>query len=310
MRHYNDYDFSKDGFSFDPLKLPLEKLKESKGLKNNLQDFLNGKNTIEAARILSEEFVRLFGNEWGNVAQLFGKFLPRGKASTWEMFDRNINLFCRQFYSTQEDNQEQLNFLDEVRFLITSLPKKHDYKLPEQKQDYPSPQVAAHHFATCSLCWRAVPRKPLEKKTPLCTLHDIPSNAPEYRKRLRMKKRVEQTKLQLTKSLPPLFPLKETGVELNLYIQNLCLSLQSPLSHLVAYLSALNITLGSGEDILRAIEHTPYQGKLTNFLALTWAYYFEDRGEHFRLNYTKILAAEAWLRVEEDCKHGGKRSKS
>lgn len=269
---------------------------------------LNGKNTIEAALILSSEFVRRFGLDWGTPAEIAKALMPRGKANTWSALDKNINMFCKQFYASWETDAEKLNFWDEVRFTFSSLPMKRDYKPNEDREDYSSPQFIAQFFDTCSLCWRSVLRKPLEKKTPLCHLHDIPSTTPEYRKRARTKARAEAIKLELIKSLPPLFHLKkEMGEELNSYVKALCLNKSGALPHLASYLHSLDMPLGTGREIMNALEAPIYHKKLSSLIAEAWEFYLDDRGQHFRLNYIKILTAEAWLRAEVERKHGGKR---
>lgn len=275
---------------------------------NNFKPQLIGKNAIEAARILAEEFIKLFGEEWGTVAEVVKQLLPRGKACSWGMLDRHINLFCKQFYENWETEQDKVAFFDEARFALESLPMKQDYKLPSEKEEYSSIQSATEHFTTCYLCWRSVLRKPLEKKTPLCHLHDIPSTSPEYRRRMRMKKRAEALKLALLKSLPALPLVKQSeGAELHEYVKSLCLNESSPLAHLVHYLRSLNMPLYTGEEILRALEYPIYYDNLSPFIGEVWDYHLQDLGKHFKLNYIKLLAAEAWLRAESSCKHGGKR---
>ena len=253
------------------------------------------------------EFTERFGLTWGMGANVMKKLLPEGKASSWGMLDQNINHFCKQFYESWQEHQDKIDFFDNARFILKTLPMRQDYKLPENKQEYPTPEEAAANFATCSLCWRSVYRRPLEKKTPLCHLHDMPSNLPEYRKRTRMKKQAESIRLSLLKSLPPLTLVKEQGAELNDYLQSLCLNLSGPLLNLAKYLHSLSMPLSSGQDILRASEHPIYFNRISPLEVQAWEYHFEDNGKHFKLNYIKLLTAEAWLRVGAERKHGGKR---
>ena len=287
-------------------------LRRSK-LKNHrqstpMQDLFRGKNTLEAVHALSREFVGLFGENWGVESEIAKKLLPRGKASTWSALDRNINRFCKQFYENYTEDQDKIDFLDTVRFMLAELPMRRDYKPNEDKEQNSSPQFVAQFFTTCSLCWRSVLRKPLEKKTPLCHIHDLPSQSPAYRKRVRTKPRVEAIRLELIKSLPPLFHLKkEMGEELNAYVQSLCLNQAGSLPQLAKYLHSLDMPLTDGKDIVRALEHPIYLQKVSQIVRQAWEYYLDDRGEHFRLNYIKILTAEAWLRAEKERRHGGKR---
>ena len=258
------------------------------------------------------EFEKRFGTATITSTDLTKTLLPQGKANTWYMLDRNINLFCKQFYDTWDEDQDKVAFFDEIRFLIDSLPKKQDYKLPESRGEYPSPQEAASHFVTCSLCWRVVTRRPLEKKTPLCHVHDMESTSSEYRRRARMKGQVELIRMSLLKSLPVLTVLKfEKGIDIDSYVMGLCVNEDSPLSCLVEYLSSLavseGVSLGSAREILEALEAPIYTKKLTPLFVDAFDFYLMDRSKHFRLNYIKLLTAEAWLEVDSKRKHGGWR---
>jgi hypothetical protein len=270
------------------------------------------KNTLEIARILALEFVNLFGNECGTQEQITNRLLPAGRAATYANLDRNINVFCKQFYSERDQHADKIEFLDQARFALQALPQKQDYKLPEHKSDYHTPQDLAEHFTFCSLCWRAVARHPLEKKTPLCHLHDLPSQAPEYRRRARLKKEVEALKLQLLETLPPLGAVKaelklKGQTDLTDYLQNLCLAPDSPLIFLSKYLHSLNLPLDSPQDILQALEHPIYRDKLPPLMTEAWNFHFDDLGKHFKLAYLKLITAEAWLRTDAEHQHGGKR---
>ena len=224
------------------------------------------------------------------------------------MLDRNMNHFCKQFYENWQEHQDKIEFFDKVRNALEALPMRQDYKLPEKRAEYPTSEEAAAHFATCSLCWHSVYRRPLEKKTPLCHLHDMPSNLPEYRKRARIKKQTEVIRLSLLKSLPPLALVKQVqGAELNAYLLSLCLNPSGSLAYLAKYLHSLSMPLSSGKEILQALEHPIYFKRISSLEAAAWEYHFEDKGKHFKLNYIKILTAEAWLKAETEHTHGGKR---
>jgi hypothetical protein len=276
--------------------------------QDKLYKLFIGKNTLELARTLADTFVACFGEHWGTKEDVLKCLLPKGRASTWGDLDRHINSFCKQFYK-HEQNAEVIRFLDNVRFVIQDLPQRQDYKLPESKEEYNSPQETAYHFVMCSLCWRAVPRRPLEKKTPLCHLHDLPSTNRDYRRRARMKAQVEQTKLQLVKALPGLMGLRhDDKVNLDKYVQDLC----HTLPYLARYLQSLtllphNLPLQTSRNVLQALEHPVYLHKLPSHLKEAWDCYLDDRSQHFRLNYVKLLTAEAWLKTDANHQHGGKR---
>lgn len=277
--------------------------------QGKLAEQLQGKNTIEAALILALEFVCRFGEDWGTVADLTSHLMPRGRANTWPMLDRNINFFCRYFYDTWETNEDKIVFFDEVRFILQSLPMRRDYKTDLEKYKITKPEAAAEYFSLCSLCWRSVFRLPLEKKTPLCHLHDLPSTYPEYRKRMRLKKHVQTLKYALLKSQPPLNLAKDLKTEPNDYVLSLCTKEDSPFPYLAKYLRSLSLPLNSNKEILQALEHPIYLNRVPSMEAQAWEYYIEDKAEHFKENFLKLITAEAWLRAEAEHKHGGKRNR-
>jgi hypothetical protein len=202
------------------------------------------------------------------------------------------------------------------------LPQRQEYQPLEDKADYPSPLESAFHFVLCSLCWRAVARRPLEKRTPLCHSHDLPSSNPEYRRRARLRGRVEMVRVRLVKALPSLWSVRRGAVErgevrsgdkvdLDGYLCHLCLAPDSPLPYLVRYLHSLSrpplsLPLETAKDVLNALEYPVYP-KLPPHVRETWDCYLEDRSRHFRLNYVKLLTAEAWLETGAQHPHGGKR---
>jgi len=278
--------------------------------QSELQQFFDGKNTLETARILANVFVASFGERWGTQRDILQSLLPKGRAGTWGELDRNINSFAKRFY---EQDEEKIRLLDEVRFAIQNLPQRQDYKPIAGKENYPSPQDTAYHFVLCSLCWRAVARRPLEKKPPLCHIHDLPSTNAEYRRRARMREQVEQRRFQLVKALPSLWTLRqEHKIDLDGYLQGLCLDPDSPLPYLARYLHSLScppldLPLQTTKDIMEALEYPVYSQKLPPHIQEAWNCYLDDRSQHFRLNYVKLLTAEAWLEVDAKRQHGGKR---
>lgn len=282
-----------------------------------LHQFFIGKNTLETARILAEMFTARFGKQWGTREDILLSLLPGGRANTWGDLDKRITIFAKKFYERDkgrnEEHSEQIVFLDKIRFTLQGLPQRQDYSLPEGKEDYPTPLEAAYHFVTCALCWRTVARQPLEKKTPLCHVHDLPSSSPAYRRRARMKPQVDVIRLRLVKALPTLWELRrDKNVNLQSYLQGLCLGLDSPLPHLVQYLRSLGrpplaLPLRTGRDILNALEYPVYLHKLPLRVREAWDCFLDDRSQHFKLNYIQILTAEAWLQADVERQHGGKR---
>jgi hypothetical protein len=277
-----------------------------------LLEIFVGKNTLESARILAETFVARFGDRWGTREDILKHLLPKGRANTWSDLDRHIHLFCRQFYVAYKEHSEKIEFFDQARFVIQDLPQKQDYKLFDGKEEYATPQDIAHHFVLCSLCWRSVARQVKEKKTPLCHTHDLPRTNPERRRRARMKGQVEEARLRLVKALPSLWELRQRQVDLTSYLQDLCLNLQGPLPYLASYLQSLsrpplNLPLQTGREILQALEYPVYFRKIPPHIKEAWDCYLDDRSQHFRLNYVKILTAEAWLEVDAKRQHGGRR---
>lgn len=285
-----------------------------------MQNLLKGKNTIEAAHAISQAFISIFGTKYGTSQKITSKLILRGKSPTWASLDRSLNLFCRQFYESWEENKDKINFFDEIRFIIQNLPQRQDYKLPPQKIEFKDPEKAQEYFTICAHCWRTVFKKPLQKVKALCHLHDLPSTHSEYRKRERLKKHQELIKHSLLKSLPPLIHVKQEleaeqkqPINLNKYLQTECLKKDGSLPYLSKYLHSLaqkhGLPLSTGKDILQAWEYPIYQGQIKTIPIWQQAFdfYLTDLGEHFRLNYLRILNAEAWLRAEAEHSHGGKR---
>ena len=161
-----------------------------------LLERLLGKNTIQAARIIAEEFVARFGEISGTVDLLTRRLLPSDGGKTWSNLRERIFLICRADKSQWEiahldenllDPEEELFFL-RVYDVIDALPKRRDYKVSEEKIYSGRPKDIADSFVTCELCWRSVPKLVHTKKIHLCHLHDIPSTSPEYRRRKYLKK--------------------------------------------------------------------------------------------------------------------------
>jgi len=303
-----------------------------------MQNLLKGKNTIEAAHIISQAFIEKFGSKYGRGQEIASKLILRGKSPTWASLDRNINVFCRQFYEDYEQHEDKINFFDEIRFIIQNLPQRQDYKLPPEKLEFKDPEKAQEYFTTCAHCWRTVFKKPLQKVKALCHLHDLPSTHSEYRKRERLKKHQEIIKHSLLKSLTPLSLVKqeleaeqkrlqrqesqtnqetstskENIANLNEYLQTECLKKEGSFPYLSKYLHSLAekhaLSLSTGKDILKALEYPIYQGqtKTIPIWQQAFDFYLSDLGEHFRLNYLRLLNTEAWLQVEAEHRYGGKR---
>ncbi len=305
----------------------LEHLMDSPGRHElELRERLLGKNTLQTGKILAKEFVRRFGEEDGTADEVAKKLLPAGRATRWEDLDRSITLFCKRFYATWdifvtgEDGVEQqigeilrnddaqVEFFDRVRYVLYSLPRQRDYKLPEQKSEYTTPSDIARNFVPCFLCWRSVARKPREKRTPLCHSHDLPSTHSEYRRRARLRDRMLeiQRKLKVTVKNPA-WVKQNTKIHPRDFFASMCIIPNCYFPYLVQYLKSLNMPLDQPEDIMKALEHPIYFDKLSDLMKEAWQFHFDDLGAYFELNYSRLIQAEAWLQAEAECKHGGFR---
>ena len=305
----------------------LEHLMDSPGRHElELRERLFGKNTLQAGKILAEEFVRRFGEKDGTAEEVVKELLPAGRATRWEDLDRNITLFCKRFYATWdvfatgEDGTEQrvgeitrnddaqVEFFDRVRYVLYSLPRQRDYKLPEQKAEYTTPSDIARNFVPCFLCWRSVARKPREKKTPLCHSHDLPSTHPEYRRRKRLRARMLEIQRELKRIVKtPAWVKQNTKIHPRNFFASMCISPNGYFPHLVQYLASLDMPLSQLEDIMKALEHPVYFDKLSDLMREAWQFHFDDLGAYFELNYNRLIRAEAWLQAEAEYKHGGTR---
>ena len=291
-----------------------------------LRERLLGKNTLQAGRIIAEEFISRFGETSGSVEEVAKRLLPAGRATRWEDLDLNINLFCKQYYAewelvaqfpdgteqvlgkSQRYGDEEVEFFDRVRFVLYSLPRQRDYKLPEHKAEYTTPSDIARNFMPCFLCWRSVARKPREKNTPLCHSHDLPSTHPEYRRRARLRKRMLEIERELKRTVKtPAWVKQNTKIHPRDFFASMCISPNGYFPHLVHYLASLGMPLNQLEDIMKALEHPVYFDKLSDLMKDAWQFHFDDLGAYFELNYERLMRAEAWLQAEAESQHGGKR---
>jgi hypothetical protein len=253
--------------------------------------------------------------------------LPAGRATRWEQLDLNITLFCKRYSTEYElvarypdgtekvvtinppNGDEEIAFFDRVRYVLYSLPRQKDYKLPEHKSEYTTAPDIARNFALCFLCWRSVARKPFEKKTPLCHIHDLPSTHPEYRRRMRLHARMLTIKNALQKIVhTPAWVKKNTKILSRDFFATMCITPGGYFPYLAHYLTSLGMPLNCPEDIMRALEHPVYFDKLPDLMKKAWEFHFGDLGAYFELNYERLLRAEAWLQAEAESQHGGKRN--
>ena len=293
------------------------------GQENEFRERLRNKNTLQAARIIAEEFVERFGEAAGNANDIVTRLLPDSRrAISWEDLSFNIDLFCKQFYSYPDTtlefvdkdapafpyiddfNYSMLEFLNRVEDIIFYLPKRKGYKLSEDRENYKNPSDIARHFSTCYLCWRSVPRKPLEKTTPLCHVHDILySDDIKYRRRKRMLVNMYKIRNELLEYIPtPVWIRQNTKYNQNDYFMEMCIDINGPLPNVAQYLLSKNMPLDNHRNVLCALEHPAYCYEKSEEIRAAWRAYFDDFGTYFWMNYIKILNAEAWLRAEKEYK--------
>jgi hypothetical protein len=241
---------------------------------------------------------------------------PAGRTQTWAALGEIILKICKHDKSSWETgtpgadpmNMGEEMFLYRVLDVIDALPKPLDYKTTDDKIVYDDARDIAGHFVLCAHCWRAVARRPRERKTPLCHVHDLPGTAPEYRKRERMRKKTQVIKQFLKAYLPSPNNVRcDLTPRPDVYLLGLCRDADSQLPNLVRYLRSLKVPLRYGEDIIRALEEPIYWDKLDPQMIDAWKFHFADRGTYFEQNYEKLLWAEAWLYMEKAYMHGGRR---
>ena len=310
-----------------PLDKKLERfLRSSAKEEMALRDALIGKNSIHAVEIIATEFERRFEGKGRTGQDIIRALAPRGRAVSWLMLDINICNLCQGFSQMAdmlekqrkflgkgwkdmpEVQHRQIDFFDKVRVILRSLPRKKDYKLPEELRDYPTANDKARGFETCFLCWRSVPRTRQEKKTPLCYVHDMMSTSNEYRRRKRMRNQMLEILAILESTVPTPADVLEQGKfhPRDFYLGELRV-VNGYFPALTKYLHEVNPSINSLEDMMRALEHPIPLKKLVDAEKAAWEFHFEDLGAYFEMNYERILLAEAWLRAENAYKHGGKR---
>ena len=312
-----------------PADRKLERfLRSSAKGETALRDALIGKNSIQAVKIIAAEFERRFAGKGRTAQDIIKALSPRGKAVSWVWLDVHITDLCRRFShmadmlerqrkflgegweDMPEVQHRQIDFFDKVRLILRSLPRRKDYKLPEEATDYSTPNDKARNFAICFLCWRSVPRTRQEKKTPLCYVHDMMSTSQEYRRRKNMRKRMLEILAELEISIPTPAWVRENSKlhPRDFYLREIRV-LNGHFPALAEYLYELNPRVQSPDDLIRALEHPIPFAKLTETEKAAWEFHFGDFGAYFELNYERMLRAEAWLRVEAEYKHGGKRER-
>ena len=284
-----------------------------------LLERLWGQTTRQAARIIAEEFVARFGTVSGTVDHLTKRLMTPDRAGTWAELDERISKICWVDngpwlirHEEQPDVPEEEWFFLRVKDVIDALPKRRDYRIPENKSgkkiDYGTPRDIADNFVVCDLCWRSVPKLNRRKKIHLCHLHDMPSTSPEYRRQKSLQKYVADIVKQLRiYVLDPFTAERDVGYHPAGYVWALCVDKNSPLPYLVNYLQSLNMPLDSVENVVRVLEHPVCLDKFDEQVRRAWEFYFEDRGAYLERHYPQVLLAEAWLRADAEHQHGGKR---
>lgn len=292
-----------------------------------LRDRLLGKNTLQAVKIIVEEFVRRFGNKYGTVKSVEKIFLPRGRAISWGDLDGRICMFCKSYietFGTIEFNADgtvqcvenfqsiirpQLDYFESLRYVLRSLSPTYDYDIPEHKEEFKSPEEIALNFKQCFLCWRSAPRKPCERKTPLCHVHKgLSSTDKEYRRRKRMRTLMLTIKEQLRygELTPDRFnQIAQANMQSFFGGQRISSSRIFPM--LAQHLISTKIRITTCESLIIAIEHPLSLNGLSDIMKEAWQFHFEDRAAYFENNYDWLLTMEAWLHAEAQYKHGGRR---
>ncbi|MFU2210122.1 hypothetical protein [Solidesulfovibrio sp. C21] len=287
---------------------------------------LMGKNTVLASKAIAEAIVLNFGEIAGDAGSIEGVLLPKGRSTTWEDMDYSLVVLAKKHcpkwdpvekISDGENLMECfinnhtfrfLEFIDNIRFLIEKQPHRKSYGNVFSDGDESAPRYKIHHHLTCQLCWRAIPWRQYGNNKCLCRDHDLPSRHGEYRRRIRMIQRVYEVKRELRSIVPTPVEIRQKKIfnQNNFYL-NMCLDKMGYFPFVAQRLLSLGLPLESSEDVLRALEYSDKHPRVSSVEIEAWDAYFADFGAHFWLNYPKLLLAEAWLRVDEEFKHGGSR---
>lgn len=268
-----------------------------------LREALVGQNTIQAVKIIAAEFERRFAGKGGLAKDAIQMLQPEGKAVSWTRLDAHICLLCKRFYSIANILEKQrkflteegkdmlemqyryIDFFDKVRFILYSLPRRKDYKLPEEAKDYSTASDKAGGFKTCFLCWRSVPRTKKEKRTALCYVHDMPSTSKEYRRRKNMRKQMLKIFAELEAIVPTLADIRQKHAlhPRDFYLRELRIW-NDYFPALAKHLRKVNpYAANSPDDLMRALEHPIPFNKLTDMEKMAWEFHFKDFGAYFEL---------------------------
>lgn len=264
-----------------------------------LYEWLLGKNTPQAARIVANEYIDRFGETEGTIKRVIQALIPKGRANSWEDLDLNITLFCKQFNVVNcFDKYRHLIFFDNIRFLLNELPQRKDYKPDKEK----------YYFVTCDFCWRSVPRISTCKNRPLCDVHNVDSTNREYRRRKRLAVRAYEIWNVILNSVPGLkWVRNNTNIDPQEFYLNMCRDKNGYLPYLAEYLESLCLPLTSPKDIIMALEHGIYLNKMSPVIHQAWEAHVEFLAENlFWMYHRTLFVAEAWLQADAECKPRGR----
>lgn len=284
------------------------------------------KTTALASKAIAKTIVRIFGEMAGTEESIEGILSPKGRHTTWEDMDYNLVLLAKKYCPKWDQLEEGsygknlveslvdnkifrfLEFIDNLRFLIEKQPCRKLYGDALADKYKGATRYSIHNHTTCQLCWRTILWNQCGNNKCLCRDHDLPSRHGEYRRRTRMIQRVFEIKKELRSTVPAPVEIRQTKIfnQSDFYLK-MCLDRMGYFPFIAKYLLSLGLPLKSSEDISRALEYSGKHPKLPSVEIEAWNAYFADRGAYFWLNYPKLLLAEAWLRVDEEFKHGGSR---
>lgn len=267
-----------------------------------LYERLLGKNTLQAARIIADEYICRFGEQEEIAKELLQAMIPKGRASSWDDLDLHITSLCKPFTETLEsfiNKVKRLHFFDSIRYLLRELPQRKDYR----------PENEKYHFTTCSFCWRSAPRSSTHNRRPLCDVHNIDSTNSEYRRRKRLAKRIHDIWSNILNTVPSLRWVREnTSINPQDFYLDMCRYKGGYLPYLSDYLHSLLLPLNCPKDVILALEHGVYLSKMSPAKRHAWDRHIDFLANNLYWKYHgTIFIAEAWLQADAECKPRGKR---
>ena len=286
-----------------------------------------GQTPSQAVPIMAQEFADRFGfgNSQEQVSFVIEQLSP---SHSWLKLDLKISsfvtclsMFCIDYSSYMDDCSiyQMENFWDRMRELIGMLPQLNRVKPSASQSETANSSLKREKpkfgwdYQICPLCWRTVPVNINVRRGTLCGEHDQNPNELDYRKRTRLKQKVNETAFTLRDQLKAEYvslasPSQNIEQYQRLNLFHLLCPL-SPLKNLVEYISGqikeYDWVTTKEYDWKVVLEkfHGPFPERTDPLYREAMDLYIDDRLSNsdysdftkYRVSFWQMALAEAWL---------------